>query len=536
MDESDRPLFTAMVSVAAGLELGATLERIVRAAASVVNARYAALGVIGPAGTVSDFIQVGFDADTVEAIGSLPEGRGVLAHMVAQPVALRLDDLGAHPTSYGFPPHHPPMHTFLGVPVRVRGELFGNLYLTEKNGGEPFTEDDEEAVVALAAAAGVAIGNARLYERTRGRERWQRAVTEIDNAVLSGADAGDVLQLVAARSRRLAEADLALICLPGAGDGLVIEIAESSVESGDARPLVGLSIPADSILSEVYSTGQVRVGKSLGIMADAQGLPLEGPVIVLPLRTPDRVLGALALVRPEARPPFTAEALELAEGFATQAAVTLVLAETRMERERLAVFEDRDRIGRDLHDLVIQRLFATGVHLQSAAKVEGLPTEVSDRIEEALDDLDATVKEIRHTIFALHQGEPGFTVGIRSRVLDEIPSASAALGFTPSVTFSGTVDALVSEDLADHLVAALREGLSNAARHAQSTMVWVSVLVADGHVTLTVDDDGRGIDGDMHRSGLANLEARARQMRGEFVVEDRKGGGTRLVWRAPIDS
>ncbi|CAB4930107.1 MAG: GAF domain-containing protein [Actinobacteria bacterium] len=536
MDESDRALFTAMVSVAAGLELGSTLERIVRAAASVADARYAVMGVIGASGNVSEFIQVGFDDATVEAIGSLPQGLGVLAHMVAQPVALRLDDLGAHPTSYGFPPHHPPMHTFLGVPVRVRGELFGNLYLTEKNGGEPFTEDDEEAVVALAAAAGVAIGNARLYERTRGRERWQRAVTEIDTAVLSGADAGDVLQLVAARSRRLADADLALICLPHAGDLLVIEIAESSVESGDSRPLMGLSIPADSILSEVYSTGHVRVGTSLGIAADVGDLPLEGPVIVLPLRTPDRVLGALALVRRVARPPFTAEALELAEGFATQAAVTLVLAETRIERERLAVFEDRDRIGRDLHDLVIQRLFATGVHLQSVAKVEGLPTEVSERIEEVLDDLDATVKEIRHTIFALHNAEPGLTVGLRSRVLDEIPAASAALGFTPSVTFAGAVDALVSEDLADHLVAALREGLTNAARHANSSRVWVSVVVADGVVALTVDDNGRGIEGDLHRSGLANLDARARHMHGEFLVDNRTGGGTRVVWQAPIES
>jgi len=428
------------------------------------------------------------------------------------------------------------MHTFLGVPVRVRGELFGNLYLTEKNGGGPFTEDDEEAVVALAAAAGVAIGNARLFERVRGRERGQRAVTEIDIEVLAGADAGDVLQLVAARSRRLADADLALICLPGSGGELFIEIVESSATSGDARPLIGLSVPADSILAEVYSTGQVRVGSSVGVTVGTVDMPHEGPVIVLPLRTPDRVLGALALVRPHGRPPFTPEALELAEGFATHAAVTLVLKENRRERERLAVFEDRDRIGRDLHDLVIQRLFATGVHLQSASKVEGLPDEVRDRIDQALDDLDATVKEIRHTIFALHNAEPGRSVGIRGRVLDEIPTASASLGFTPSVTFEGTVDTLVSEDLADHVVAALREALSNAARHAHANMVWVSLLVSGGLVTLTVDDDGRGIDGDRHHSGLANLETRAHQMNGSFLVEDRVGGGTHLVWRAPINS
>ena len=548
MSENDSPLFSAMVAVSAGLELGATLERIVRAAVDLVDARYGALGVLGPAGTLAQFIQVGMEPDEVERIGSLPEGEGILGLLIKRPLAIRLDDLLSHPDSAGFPDGHPPMHSFLGVPVRVRGVVFGNLYLTEKADGQSFTIEDERTVATLAAAAGVAIENARLFERTRGRERWQRAVTEIDNAVLGGADAGDVLSLVAARSRRLAEADLALVCLPlthgvAVGGGgrtseegtLVVEIAEGRPDLGDVPSrLAGLPVPIESLLGEVFSTGHVRAGTPLGLAGPDGDELIGGPVIALPLRTPLRVLGTLALVRSAGQPTFSPEAIELAEGFATQAAVTLLLAENRGERERLAVFEDRDRIGRDLHDLVIQRLFATGMQLQSTARLEGVTPEIAARLEGAVDDLDATVREIRHTIFALHESGTSRSNGVRSRVLSEIASAVVGLGFTPTLHFAGTLDAVVSDAIADQLIAALRESLSNVARHAEANSVAVAVVTEAGEVELTVVDDGIGLSADGRRSGLANLESRARELGGEFRADAGPGGGTSLTWRVPL--
>ena len=537
-----------MVAVSAGLELGATLERIVRAAVDLVDARYGALGVLGPAGTLSQFIQVGLDSEQVASLGPPPLGDGILGLLIKRPLAIRLDDLAQHPDAAGFPEGHPPMHSFLGVPVRVRGVVFGNLYLTEKSEGRSFTIEDERTVATLAAAAGVAIENARLFERTRGRERWQRAVTEIDNAVLGGADAGDVLALVAARSRRLAEADLAVVCLPLTSKGrasahsraadegtLVVEIAEGRAELGSLpQQLAGLPVPRESILSEVFRSGHVRAGSPLGLAGPDGEDVMSGPVIALPLRTPLRVLGTLALVRSAGEPPFPPEAIELAEGFATQAAVTLLLAENRDERERLAVFEDRDRIGRDLHDLVIQRLFATGMQLQSTARLEGVTPEIAARLEGAVDDLDATVREIRHTIFALQEGSGARAQGVRGRVLAEIASAVVSLGFTPTLHFTGTLDAVVPDAVADQLVAALRESLSNVARHAMAQTVAVAVVAEGGEVELTVVDDGVGIEPQGRRSGLANLETRARDLGGTFAVTARPGGGTSLMWRVPL--
>lgn len=528
--DEDRPLIAAMVSVGSGLDLAETLRRIVRIAADLVDAEYAALGVLGPSRVLTQFLYVGVDDATAATIGDLPHGRGLLGHLIQHPTPLRLDNLSEHRDSYGFPAHHPPMASFLGVPVRVRGEVYGNLYLTEKRGGLQFTQDDEDTVQALAAAAGVAIGNARLFERIRSRERWQRAVTEVDNAVLSGADAGDVLDMVAARARRLADADLALVCLPGLDGELAVEIASGR----EASVFQGSFVPSDSILAEVFRTGQVRVGDSIIVGKGERGVHRRGPVIALPLRTPDRVLGTLALIRATDGVTFTPEALELSEGFATQAAVTLVLAENRVERERLAVFEDRDRIGRDLHDLVIQRLFATGMQLQGTTRIEGLPDEASRRIELAVDALDATVREIRQTIFALQEGGTEGP-GLRSRVLAETSVATSSLGFAPTVHFTGTVDAAVSESVADHLIAALREGLSNAARHSAATAVAVAVVVDADSVELTVTDNGVGITEGGRRSGLANLEARASDVDGSFTLSARPGGGTQLSWRAPLN-
>jgi len=533
MEEADQPLFSAMMAVTSGLELSTTLERIVRSAMNLVDARYGVLGVLGAGGDLDQFIQVGFDDELVERIGQLPTGAGLLGQLVEHPHALRLKDLKDHPASVGFPAGHPPMHSFLGVPVRVRDVVFGNIYLTEKSGGQAFTEDDELNVGTLAAMAGVAIENARLFEQMRTRERWQRAVTEMANASLSGADAGEVLEIVANRARYLAEADVVVVCLPDSQGNLRVEIVSlADHEPEPLHPLFGSLVPDDCVVAQTFRTGLAMSADHLSIEGAAD---ITGPVIAIPLRTPERVLGTIALVSARAIAPFTPAALEQAEAFAAQAAVTLVLAESRSERERLAVFEDRDRIGRDLHDLVIQRLFAIGMQLEGTRRTEGMPASAAVRIDQAVDDLDATVKEIRQTIFALHEGaESGLLRGLRSRVLAEVSAATTMLGFLPSLQFAGTVDSLVDDDIADQLVAALRESLSNVARHARASQVLVAVVVADANVVLTVIDNGVGMPEGGRRSGLLNLGARAEEFGGSFVIEPRPSGGTQLTWRVPL--
>ena len=507
--DRDRGLFEAVVAVAAGLELKSTLRRIVQAAVELSDAQYGALGVIGSDGRVGEFIHVGMDAGTVDTIGSLPTGRGVLGLLIDHPVPLRIDDLTRHAASAGFPAGHPPMTSFLGVPVRVRGRVFGNLYLTDKQRGDHFTADDEHVVSALAAAAAVAIENSRLYEFTRQRGRWLRAMTEIDNTVLMGASTEDVLTMIAAEARDLTGAQLAAIALPDDGH-FTVEIVKA----------------------ETPYTAEGVLGVQL---QQHEQPPWPGTTITLPLQTPDRVLGLLYLVWNAPWLALDEELRPVAESFAAQAAVNVVLASARREQERLSIFEDRDRIARDLHDLVIQRLFATGMQLQGALRSEGLPSAVEERISRAVDDLDETIREIRQTIFALHEPVDTESSLVRGRMMRECAQSGALLGFNPAVRFVGAVDASVGPELGDHLVAVLREALTNAAKHARADRVEVLIEVDGRLVRLTVSDNGVGVKEGGRRSGLANLSARARELGGECRIERiSPEGGTRLTWQAPL--
>lgn len=529
-EDIDRGLFSAVVAVAAGLELSATLRRIVQGAIDLVDATYGALGVLDSDGNLVDFIHVGLSQEQSERIGSLPAGRGILGLLTDHPVPIRLERLSDHPKSVGFPESHPPMGTFLGVPVRVRGEVFGNLYLTEKRGGGSFTSDDERTVMALAAAAAVAIENARLYERSRRREAWQAALNQIATTVLDGGEAEDALALMARLSRELMGADVAAIALPVDQD-LRIEFAE-----GDAS-ILGALVPRDSITYQAYAEGVAKISEQCSI----GDLETVGSAIAVPLRTAERTLGVLTAFRFAETPasihlPGSRELLELAEPFASQAAVTLVLAEARRGQQRLAIYQDRDRIARDLHDLVIQRLFATGMSLQGATRLPSLSDEATARIGRAVDELDETIKEIRQTIFALHEPVEGPESTLRGRVMRETAQSAASLGFEPAVRFVGPVDSAVSERTAENLVAALREMLMNAAKHAQATKVDVVVALEESDVMLTATDDGVGlpVEGPGRRSGLANMSTRARELGGECVAERvSESGGTRIIWRVP---
>lgn len=560
--DQDNGLLAAVVGVAAGLDLEATLLRIVRSAVELTSATYGALGVLGPDRQVVQFLTVGLDEQQVAEVGPFPQGKGILGLLIEHPVPIRLDDLSEHPASVGFPLGHPPMKTFLGVPVHVRNEVFGNLYLTEKRNGEGFTADDERMVIALAAAAAVAIENGRLYESSRRREEWQQAVAAIATSILSTNDGEGVLPLIAERARTISGADACVIALPDSRGVLVAEVVDEddanrvssseepqrSVHRQRARPersaafsdlaagWIGREIPENSLLHESMKHGQTfRQSKATIYLDHARNF---GSVVAVPMRSEDRSIGVLALVWDIDVQSPNRDALEFVESFAAQAAVTLVLAEAQREHEKLALYEDRDRIARDLHDLVIQRLFATGMSLQGTSRVGAMDPAVEERISKAVDELDETIREIRQTIFALHEPSSGPASGVRGRVLREATQSAALLGFEPSVRFVGPVDSVVSNQLAEHLIAALREALSNAMKHAQAQRIDILVEVDRVSVTLLVTDNGIGIDreGPMRRSGVANLSARAQELGGSCQIQRvAMAGGTRLAWRVPLD-
>ncbi|MCK7623317.1 GAF domain-containing protein [Streptomyces sp. RS10V-4] len=534
-------LLEAMRTIGAGLDLHITLDRIVQTAAELADARYAAIGIIDDARKgLSDFVTYGVTGEQHERIGALPDGhKGLLGALIHHPEPVRLADLTQDPRSAGFPPGHPPMRSFLGVPIRVQGRIFGNLYLTEKRGGE-FSEEDLHMVRVLATEAGIAIGNARMYAATRQRERWIDGSVAVTTELLAGSDVDDALAVVAEQARKLADSAAGIVLLPDEDGGLEIV----AVSADDPAGAMGTRIPADSPVTEQLLAGEpVFIDDSASDPRMVTALaPRFGPSMMLPLKSGGRVLGTLATPRSRGARPFSAAERTLATQFAAQAALALVLADAQRDRERLAVFEDRDRIARDLHDLVIQRLFATGMMLEGAQRRTEVP-EVAERIGKAVDELDTTIQEIRTAIFALQQGPAEAPSGLRTRVLREIGTAAVPLGFQPSAQFVGPVDSRVGELTGKNLIAALREALSNAFRHAEASRIEVvvdaTVTLPDGTpgVRLTVADDGVGISRGGRRSGLRNLAKRADSLGGSSTygpgLRD-GGGGTTVTWEAPL--
>jgi signal transduction histidine kinase len=528
-------LLEAVVGIGADLDLEQSLTRIVQAAVALVDARYGALGVIGDDQSLARFITVGLSEAEIAAIGPYPEGHGLLGELIRHPVPLRTEDLSAHPNSYGFPANHPPMHSFLGVPIRVRDEVYGNLYLTEKRDGAPFDADDEAVLTALAAAAGVAVDNARLYNEARRRQEWLATTSELTRRLLSGQDPDDALAEFAQRVRAFAPADLAMVLLPEDPDGELLVIAADGEGAEAAR---GAVVPVEgTLLGSVFKSGQRTLVADAEKERGAGDEPLAGagPALIVPFGAAGQVRGVLALGRRADAAPFDAGVADLTAELATQAAVVLELAERRKDTELLSLYADRDRIGRDLHDLAIQRLFATSMSLQGAYKITQKPA-VARRIAQAIEDLDGTIKVIRSTIFALHTHEMGDedAPGVRARVLEECERAARSLGFPPAVRFTGPVDLLIGDEVAEHLLPVLRETLSNAARHANAARVDVDLAAADSKITLTVSDDGVGIPPGGRRSGLTNLTERAEQLGGTFSAGPGATGGTVAVWSVPV--
>lgn len=529
-----RGLLRANQTITSNLALEVVLRRIVEAACELLEARYGALGVLSPDGHgLEQFIHVGIAPEDVASIGHLPQGKGVLGALIEQPVPIRLAELSEDLRSVGFPENHPPMHSFLGVPITIRGEVFGNLYLTERIDGD-FSDQDVELASALAATAAVAIENARLFEDARRRQEWLAASTEL--AVEIATTAGDEpLRNVAVRVHGLARADVVTVVVPEGEDRLAVSVAVGL----DADALVGTTFPLEGTLcQQVLTTGaplMVADGSpSDGTLHVRDLLPI-GPAMVLPLAGPDGVRGALVVGRLATGRIFSASELEMATTFANQAALALELAESRARQERMQLFEERDRIARDLHDHVIQQLFAAGLTLQGISM--GLEGSASARIEAVVDSLDGSIQQIRNSIFELkdHVGPQG--MGVRAAVLDVVNELIGPLGFEPEVRFAGPVDTVVDGRLAEDIIAVVREALTNVAKHARARSVEISLTASVERVELRIADDGRGIGEPARRSGLGNMATRASRRTGTFTVaEPSQGTGSVLLWVVPARS
>ncbi|UXY31852.1 sensor histidine kinase [Streptomyces sp. HUAS TT20] len=529
-------LLDAVLAIGSDLDLDVVLRRITESAVSVVDARYGALGVLGEEDRIKQFITVGMDEDTIGAIGSYPHGQGILGLLIREPEPLRLAELGRHPDSVGFPAGHPPMTTFLGAPVRVRDQVFGNLYLTDKRGGAEFDDDDEAVLRTLAAAAGVAIDNARLYEDSRRREQWLTASSELTRSLLSGTDPVQVLHQVASTVRALAEADLVTLAVPLDGGELVIEAADGEC----AERVRGLVLPTTTLAAKVYQSNERITSDALSQEAQAGGGSAAqidlGPGFLLPLGGGEHVRGVLQVANLPGGGEFSDATMTMISGFADQAALALEVADHRREAEHLLVLSDRDRIARDLHDLAIQRLFASGLTLNSVLGLLSDRPKVAERVQRVVDDLDDTIKTVRGTIYALRERDrTGGRGGLRAQLLAETDQAAAVLGFTPALRMTGLLDTDVPAGHAEQLLAVLRETLSNAARHAHATAVEVTAETDGRRLCLRVADNGRGLDPTVtRRSGLDNLSQRADALGGGFTLTPNEPAGTVAEWTVPL--
>lgn len=531
-----RGLLKANQSIITDLSLDTVLHRIVEAACELLEAQYGAIGVVAPEGDrLERFVHVGLDDETVARIGDLPQGKGVLGALIDKPEPIRLHELSEDYRSVGFPAEHPPMHTFLGVPITIRGAVFGNLYLTERRGGGDFSESDVELASALAATAAVAIDNARLYDEAKRREAWSQAGADVAVQMVT-APGLEALRSVAEVVHRLARADVVTVVLPEpGGDRLAVAVAVGN----RADELEGRSYPmAGTVTQDV-----LRSGKPVAV-AGPEDLPDKvvhlrdlvpvGPAMVLPLAGRWETTGSLVVGRLVGAEPFGRSDLELAASFANHAAVALELSEARQDKERMQLFEDRDRIARDLHDHVIQQLFASGLNLQSITM--GLEDgELAARIEQVVSDLDVAIRQIRNSIFELHDHDATDGTGVRAGVLGLVEGLCGVLGFDPEVRFAGPVDTLVDRGVGEDVLAVVRESLSNVARHAGATRAEVAVTASTDRIEVRVADNGRGVSGSGRRSGLENLATRAERRGGSFTLSvPATGTGTVVLWVVPF--
>jgi two-component system, NarL family, sensor histidine kinase DevS len=524
-------LVEAMLVITSGLELDATLRRIVETATQLVDARYGALGVRGHGHDLIEFVYAGIDDDTRALIGNLPQGRGVLGVLIDDPQPIRLDNIQQHPASVGFPPNHPPMRTFLGVPVKIRDEVFGNLYLTEKANGQPFSEDDEVLVEALAAAAGIAIANARLYAQSGARQAWIEAARDIATEMLSGADPATVFAFVAEKALKLADATATMVAVPieadppasGATELVVTETSGAlSISAGEDVLTV-----AGTPIGDVFLDRTPRRLDNLDLAIG--GFTEPGAALLLPLRVADTVAGVLVVLRRAGLPPFTDEQLDMMAAFAGQAALAWQLATSERRMRELDVLTDRDRIARELHDHVIQRLFAVGLAMQATVPLARSP-EVQRRLSDQVDDLQEVIQDIRTAIFGLHTTPSGAT-RLRQR-LEEVIAECSVAGLRTLVQFLGPVS-VVDATLADHAEAFVRAAVGDATRQPNISRLNVIVQVGD-ELRIKIAADGQGVPDEATANNLAEMRRVAEEIGGSLTVETGPDSEMTLRWSVPL--
>jgi signal transduction histidine kinase len=528
-------LLEAGLTLASELSLPIVLQRIVDLAAQVTDARFGALGVIGDGGELVEFITTGVSAKQRRAIGPLPRGLGVLGLLIKQPRAIRITDIASHPEAVGFPANHPPMKSFLGAPVQAMGTVFGNIYLAGKRSAPKFSQEDEESVVILATQAGAAIANATLYAETRRRERWLDALQDITSGILAGSDVESLLAGIAEHARDLAAADSASILTTSSTPGQLVVAAAVGAHAAQVR---GQSFPASSSISGgVMESGRPLVTEDAGADRGAYQpmirLGRVGPAIFVPLRVRGRATGTLMVANLKGGRLFDRETIRLVETFADQASVAMEYARAQADVQRVGLMEERERIAKELHDGIIQSLFAVGMNLQSTALTSGSP-ETAARVEASVGQLDKVIRDLRNYIFGLR---PGI---LADRQLDQ---ALRTLGEEVQANSGSMVVVEVDSDLAARLsgrsheiVQLTREALSNVARHAGAKNSAVRLVRAGRSAVLTIEDDGSGFDPrrEFGGNGLQNMRERASALGGTMRITSKNGRGTSLRITFPV--
>jgi signal transduction histidine kinase len=521
-------------AIVAELSLDSLLRVIVESARRVVDAQYAVLEVIGPDGALEQFIQSGVDLRSAGPptdegpVGGLsflaPDGPLPLRRWFPEPAAT-----SAAVAVDG-------VRSLLGVPVHSASRTHGNLFLARWVDGQGFSEEDERIVTALVATAGIAIENARLYEESQRREEWLTASTEISQRLLAGdVEVGEVLGSIAATVQQLARADLVSIVLADPFEPGMLAVAASCGEG--AEQLRQLRYPVEgSIAWRAMQAGhgllaRDRCQERSGIYAALRPIVAASDVMALPFRGIARMQGAILAMRINPT-PFTETDLELAQGFAGQAALALELVDTRREQQQLAVLEDRARIARDLHDHVVQKLFAAGLTLKGAISTVRNPA-LSSRLDTAVEHLDETIRSIRTSIFEL-QTPRALSTSVRGRLLAAVNELAPVLGFSPTLEVEGPVDSLLSKGLAAAVDSVLREAVANVALHADATSADVRLMTDGRLLAVTVSDNGHGLPADVELSGLRSLRQRAEELGGHLELDASREGGVLLTWTVPV--
>jgi signal transduction histidine kinase len=536
--ERQSALLKAGLEISAALELPRVLQRIVDLAAQLTGARYAALGVVEPLGGITEFVTTGLSPKERDAIGHIPVGKGILGLLIKEPRLLRLKDLHQHPRSVGFPANHPPMISFLGAPVLARGTVFGNIYITEKKGGD-FTADDEESLLVLATQAGVAIENSRLYEQARTQARRLTALREITEVILEGeTEVEPLLQLIASTARELVGAHVAAIATYAGGgeEELVIRVADGAYASN----LVAMSVPLqDSLSGAVLKTGKSVITEDAGADRGAYRPMIEvghmGPAAFVPLVRSGAPFGTLTVARTPGATTFAAEQVELVETFAVQASLAMEYSRLQRELRRLAVLDERERIATELHDGVIQGLFGMGLNLQATALMISDAT-IQGRIEDVITQLDGSIRDLRNYIFGLRPGV------LADRQLQQtLKDMAREFEDAAQIRVDLAIDEAVAAELAgraSEVVQLVREAMSNVRRHSGASRAWLSLRRKGQAAVLQIRDNGGGFDtgaavGDSHH-GLRNLRRRVSTIGGSLEMSSTVGKGTTVRAVIPI--